>query len=317
MLLSDIAPPATIDRALAILDAFDQLFGTPTSELELRAVIGAILLHTEHIQALPHEMAALIEAVEAAYRSGARVAAGDLANAAAEVAAKRIKDWLQTREEALFGGLAAYAQQFDSTLDSAAELVDVTQTMIAILNDGQLSAPEGRWLLQTALEKFDLTKALQKWVPPEWFAIANQVAQYRKNASFESTVFGVVQAYIQRFQSLLTPELMQHVLKNGTLNVDPQQLLEGDIVRLTEVMLFKMQLLEASPPVTKSAEEIAAQLHTAIREFKARRRIRDLSQPTALGDLEVSGGFSMAPSEQPDFERTIERADGLGEDRQS
>ncbi|MEO0456055.1 MAG: hypothetical protein AAF152_05650, partial [Cyanobacteria bacterium P01_A01_bin.114] len=62
MLLSDIAPPATLDRVLAILAAFEQRFGTLPSELELRAVIGAILRHAEHIQVLPHEMAALIEA---------------------------------------------------------------------------------------------------------------------------------------------------------------------------------------------------------------------------------------------------------------
>lgn len=312
-------PPEIANRVLSILDAFSQLFGTPASEIELRAVIGAILMRVEKFQALPQQMVPLIELLATTYRAGPTATVGALADAAAEMAAKQVKDWLQTRQESLFNGLAAYAQQFDSTLDSATELVDVTQTLIAIISDGQFSAQEGRWLLQSALDKFDVTLALQRWVPPEWFAIAKQVAQYRQNASFESTVFAVVQAYMQRFQALLTPALMEQILKNGTLNIDPSQLLEGDIVKLTDLMMFKMQLLEASPVITKSDEEIAAQVHSAIEQFKATHGWGgDISQPIASGDLEVSSRFIFERSESAISERFAprERADTSESDRQ-
>ncbi|MEO1401030.1 MAG: hypothetical protein AAFV72_07190 [Cyanobacteria bacterium J06635_1] len=289
-------PPETTNRVLSILEAFSRLFGAPTSEIELRAVIGAILMRVEKYQVLPQQMIPLVEMLVSAYRAGQKVTAGAtvgaLADVAAEGAARQVKDWLKTRQEAVSDGLAAYVQQFESTLDSATDLIDVTQTLIAILSDGQFSPQEGRWLLQTAVEKFNLAEALQKWVPPGWFAIAHQVAQYREKATFESTVFAVVQAYMQRFQSLLTPALMEQILKNGTLNVDPSQLLEGDMVRLTDLMVFKMQLLEASPVITKSDEEIAKQVHSAIEQFKATHGWGgDISQPIASGDLEVSSGF--------------------------
>ncbi|MEM9903778.1 MAG: hypothetical protein AAF921_01990 [Cyanobacteria bacterium P01_D01_bin.44] len=314
-------PPETASRVLSILDAFSQLFGPPTSELELRAVIGAILMRVEKYQVLPQQMIPLVERLVAAYRARgtATAAVGALADAAAEGAARQVKAWLKKREEAIAEGLAAYAQQFESTLDSATDLIDVTQTLIAILSDGQFSPQEGRWLLQTAVEKFNLAEALQKWVPPEWFAIAHQVAQYREKATFESTVFAVVQAYMQRFQSMLTPALMEQILKNGTLNIDPSQLLEGDIVRLTDLMVFKMQLLEASPMITKSDEEIAAQVHSATEQFKATYGWDgDISQPIASGDLEVSSRiiFERSESVVSEWFTRSERADTPESDRQ-
>ncbi|NEP17165.1 MAG: hypothetical protein F6J97_09685 [Leptolyngbya sp. SIO4C1] len=279
------------DRALSVLQVLADSEAL-TSDLELQAAAAAAVTRLAESALTAEQLQAQVETVVAAFKSGV-TSLPEPISAVVVAAAAEVRSWLQTQQNNLLNGLTAYVQQFSPAV---ADLTDIAGTLIAILNDGRTTIPEGRWLLQTVLQQFDLAQAVQTWVPPEWFAIAQRVFQYRQNAGFEATVFAVAQAYLQKFQSLLTPQLIEHILKEGSLTIDPQELLDGNLDALANTLFFKIQLLEASPPVTKTDEAIAEQVHEAVQRFHDRSSAAvDLSVPVSTGDLSVGSPWIVEP----------------------
>ena len=99
--------------------------------------------------------------------------------------------------------------------------------------------------------------------------------------------------YIQQFQAILSPQLLEQILETGPLNLSPAEVLSGDLNEFSQMLYYKFQLLEADPVVTKSHEAIATDVHNAIAEFKKNQPPAvDLTTGVLTGDLEISSPFT-------------------------
>lgn len=297
-----MAIEAAVAEILPTLEAYAQRFGVPQREAELDAVIGAVISIREDLAAWVDQADGVIERVRAVFdpEALAHRELGTLAHRLFDEAqqrlAERIHDWRRQQQETVLGILNAYVQTFPEAFERT-QLPSLVATLMPMMADWRLTKPEVRSLLGQVIQKFDIAKALRQVVDPEWIAIARRLAHYRRHAALETTVIQVVQAYQQGFNpAVLTQTLVEQVLAkvldekwNLDLTVDTAWA-ESDTKLMIKQVMFKVQLLEASPRVEKSAEAIAAQVNAEIERFKreeAGNPAVDATQPTRLGDLEM------------------------------
>ncbi|MEL6138485.1 MAG: hypothetical protein AAFR42_13880 [Cyanobacteria bacterium J06628_6] len=274
----------TTTQTIALLEAlpvFGEVFGAAESDIALRARVGALLAVMEGVAIAPTEIETVIDEVLQLAQQRAQVQTQHWVKAA--------RQWLTQQEDRLIQVVSAYVQTYAQAIDPQ-ELADITSTAVAILGDGRISPSEGRQLTRQLVQRFDLEQALSRTIPLRFLKIARRVASYRSRADLQTDAFSVAQAYLEKFHELLTPELMKQVIQNGSLNVSPQDFLSGDLGDLDEVaslFTFKMQLLEATPPITKAAQAIADQVHESVAAFNRERGAADLLAPKSTGDLSV------------------------------
>lgn len=276
--LPDQAPAArhskfeNLKQVLNVLRAYVVSFGQPGSEAELRAVIGAVVANVETVTVEQRDLEKFTNEAIAAFKSLGMEAS--LVDVSAQLLAEQVAVWLKDREAMVKNVLSAYLQQFapDNADWRPEKIMALTQTIIATLNDGSLSRSGGRALVSRVVETFDLDEALSRWVAPEWIALAQQVASYLEKGSLQTELRSISWAYVQQFQSILSPQLIEQIIRQGPINVSPAELLSGDLTDFSQMLFYKFQLLEADPVVTKSHEAIAADLHRAVADLQARRQ---------------------------------------------
>lgn len=276
-----------------MLRAYVVTFGRPDSELELRAVIGAIVANLSSVTIENSHLERFMDEAIAAFKSLGMEAS--LVDVTAQMAAEQVSVWLQTQEATVGNVLSAYLQGFapDDTQWNAGELIGLVQTVIATLNDGSLSKSGGQLLLNRVISTFDLDRALNRWVAPEWVALAQRVASYVGQGNLQSELRSVAWSYIQQFQAILSPQLIEQIMETGPLNVSPAELMSSDLGDFSQMLFYKFQLIEADPVVTKSHAEIAANVHKAIADFQAHQKPGfDATVGKKTGDLEISSPFT-------------------------
>jgi hypothetical protein len=278
---SSPSPPAYLLEALQL---YLDRFGPLESEIDLKATVGALLSVMDEGAVAAADMETVIAQVITIFNQKQSL------KPALEQLVERAKTHLKQREDDLTSIVSSYVQQFAPQIDQT-ELVEVVHTAISVLGDRKISASEAKGLTARVLKSFDLDLALRRWVPPELVTIARQIATYRQHGDIEATLMSVIQAYIQKFGALLSPELIRQILEQGSGNYDPRALLNGDLTSISDTIFLRFQLRKAAPKVTKSAEAMADQVHNSIQAFRHRRhRDRgesDVTRPIELGDLEV------------------------------
>lgn len=273
--------PVQVVQVLEALPVFQQMFGLPESDVELRSRIGALLTIMDGVQMPSTEVEAVIDQILLVTQNRAVNETGRWVKAA--------RQWLHQQGNELEQLVSAYVQSFAREIDRH-ELVQVASTAVAVLNDGKLSPSEGRQLASQLVKTFDLDTALARVVPSNLIALAQRVAQYRSKAALETDIFAIAQAYLQQFGGLITPALMKQVIQKGTLNLSPEELLSGNwddlggIDSVARTFVFKLQLLEADPPITKTAQQIAQQVHDTVTKFNRSHSAIDLTQPVRDDD---------------------------------
>ena len=278
-----------LSSVLNVLRAYIVTFGQPDSDLELRAVIGAIVANLVEVKVENPQLERFIDEAIAAYQSVGKDAT--LVDVTSQLLAEQVAVWLREQEVTVDNVLSAYLQQFapDNVNWESSEIIGLVQTVIATLNDGSLSRSGGRALVNKVVETFELDKALSRWVAPEWVALAQQVASYNSKEELQSEVRSIAWAYLQQFQAILSPQLIEQIMETGPLNLAPSEVLSGNFGDFSEMLFYKFQLLEADPVVTKSHEVIAAEVNRAIANFNANRTPPfDATQGIQTGDLEIS-----------------------------
>ncbi|NJM98926.1 MAG: hypothetical protein HC800_18810 [Phormidesmis sp. RL_2_1] len=284
-----------LKQVLNVLRAYVLTFGRPSSRLEMRAVIGAIVANLATVTIENQQLEQFMDEAIAAFDSLGMEAS--LVDVTSQMLAEQVAVWLQEQEATVGNVLSAYLQQFapDDADWPMANLVKLAQTIVATLNDGSLSKSGGRALVERVVSAFDLDKALSQWVAPEWVGLAQRVASYMEKGELQSELHSVAWAYIQRFQSILSPQLIEQIIHTGPMNVSPAELLSGDLTDFSQMLYYKFQLLAADPVVTKSHEAIAADVKRAIVQLKARQG-PDLDVTTGVltGELEISSSLTGA-----------------------
>ena len=276
--LSDPAPDASKNRfenlkqVLNVLRAYVVTFGQPGSDAELRAVVGAVVANIPTVTVENKDLEKFTTEAIAAFKSLGIEAS--LVDVSAQLIAEQVAVWLKEQEALVRNVLSAYLQQFapDDVDWRTEDIIALTQTIIASLNDGSLSKSGGRALIARVVETFSLDEALSRWVAPEWVALAQQVASYLEKGSLQQELRSIAWAYIQQFEAILSPQLIEQIIRQGPINVSPAELLSGDLTDFSNMLYYKFQLLEADPVVTKSHEAIAADIHQAVASLKARRK---------------------------------------------
>ncbi|PZO55295.1 MAG: hypothetical protein DCF15_10830 [Phormidesmis priestleyi] len=285
----------TLKQVLNVLRAYVLTFGQP-AEVDLRAVVGAIVANLPTVAIANDQLERFIDEVMIAFSSLGMEAS--LVEVTAQILAEQVAVWLKEQENTVNNVLSAYVQQFapDYATWDLPQIVSLTQTIVATLNDGSLSRSGGRSLVNKVAQAFDLQKALSRWVAPEWIALAQRVASYVENGSIQSELRSIAWSYIQQFQAILSPQSIDQIIRTGPINLSPAEVLSGDLSDFSQMLYYKFQLLEADPIVTKSHQAIAANVHKAVSDFQARRKDLagvdlDFTASTATGELEVSSPF--------------------------
>ncbi len=270
-----------LKQVLSGFRAYVATFGQPGSELDRRAVMGAILAAVAAAEnsridgqiegQRESQLESLVDEAIAALESlGPDDSPVDVA---AQLLAEQAAVWLQSQETTAGNVISAYLQQFapDGAVWTESEIAGLALTVIATLNDGSLSRSGGRQLLSRVIAAFSLERALSRWVAPEWVAHAQRVASYMSKGDLQTEVRSIAWAYIQQFESILSPQLIEQIMQSGPVNVSPAELLSGDLDDFSRMLYYKFQLLEADPVVTKSHAEIAADIHRAIADWQTRQ----------------------------------------------
>ena len=285
-----------LKQVLNVLRAYVLTFGRPAAEVDLRAVVGAIVANLPTVTIANDQLERFIDEVIVAFSSLGMEAS--LVEVTAQMLAEQVAVWLSEQEAIVNNVLSAYLQQFapDHVVWNLPQVVNLTQTIVATLNDGSLSRSGGRSLVDKVSQAFDLQKALSRWVAPQWIALAQRVASYAENGALQSELQSIAWAYIQQFQAILSPQLLEQIIHDGPLNLSPAEVLSGDLSDFSQMLYYKFQLLEADPVVTKSHQVIAANVHKAVSDFKARRKDLggadlDFMARSETGELEVSSPF--------------------------
>lgn len=284
-----------LKQVLNVLRAYTLTFGRPDSALELRAIVGAIVANLAAVTIENRQLEEFIDQTLAAFESLGMEAA--LVDVSAQLLAEQVDVWLREQVATVTNTVSAYLQQFapDDAPRSPDDLLGLVQTVVAALNDGSLSRSGARVLVARVVASFDLTEALSRWVAPEWVALAQRVASYVGRSDLQVEVRSIAWAYVQKFQAILSPQLIEQIMETGPLNVSPAEFLAGDLGEFSQMLYYKFQLLAADPVVTKSHAAIAADLHRAIADFKAKQGPGlDMTAGLQTGELEVSSPFARA-----------------------
>lgn len=286
---SATSPIENLKQVLNVLRAYVVTFGRPASEIELRAVIGAIVANLTTITIENSQLERFMDDAVAAFESLGTEAS--LVDVTAQLLAEQVSVWLREQESTVQNVVSAYLQQFapDDAVWNSGEVISLVQTVIATLNDGSLSNSGGQVLVDRVIKAFDLEQSLSRWVAPEWVALAQRVANYVQHGDLQSEVRSIAWSYIQQFKAILSPQLIEQIAQNETLNVSPSEFLSGDLGEFSQMLYYKFQLLDADPVVTKSHEAIAANVHEAIAALQAQREPGlDVTKGIQSGDLEIS-----------------------------
>ncbi|EDX83896.1 hypothetical protein S7335_1593 [Synechococcus sp. PCC 7335] len=281
-----------IKQVATVLQAYTTTFGQPDDELELRAIVGAIAASVATVSIENRKLELFIDRVIVAYRTLEPDAL--VVETGAQLLAEKASIWLKEQETAVRNIMNAYLQRFaPKDMDwQTSDTVGLAQTIIATLNDGSLSRSGSKALVRRAIASFDVEKALSHWVAPEWIALAQRIASYLERGKLQAELQSIAWAYVQQFQSILSPQLIEQIMKEGPMNVSASEFMSGDLSDFSQMLYYKFQLLEADPITTKSHEQIAVGVHRAVEAFKARHKTDiDLTKGILTGDLQVSSPF--------------------------
>ena len=281
-----------LKQVVNVLHAYGMTFGQLDDELVLRAVIGAIAANIATVSIENSQLESFIDEAIATYRTLETDAS--LVDASTQLLAERAAIWLDEQETAVSNVMIAYLQQFvPEEVDwQTSDTVELVQTIVATLNDGSLGRSGSRALVKRVIVSFDLQQTLSRQVAPEWIVLAQQIANYLKKGKLQAELQSIAWAYVQQFQSILSPQLIEQIMEADPINVSASEFRSGNLGDFSQMIYYKLQLLETDPIVTKSHEQIATDVHQAVEEFRARNKTdTNLTQSVTTGDLQVSSPF--------------------------
>jgi len=285
--LDDLKP------VLNVLRAYVVTFGQPASEMELRAVVGAVVANIPTVIVENARLEAFTDEAIAAFESlGVDPALVDVGS---QLLAEQVALWRREQEATVTNVISAYLQQFapDNVDWETKAVLNLAQTVVATLNDGSLSRSGGRVLIDRVMAAFDLEQALSRWVAPEWIALAQRVANYAEKGDLQMELRSIAWAYVQQFQSILSPQLIEQIMEEGTVTVSPTDFFSGSLADFSRMLYYKFQLLQADPVVEKSHRAIAQDTHDAIARHQAQQPPGlDVTKAIKIGDLEISSPFT-------------------------
>lgn len=303
--------PIPVHELLGGLNAYAQTYGVPATPEALTGVVGALITARLHAMNLPvpSQVEAVIPQVIAGFDAGQlATVAIDGASQHLATAAHHWRTELMTRARAVFD---AYVQQQAPAL--AADAVEETcLAVLAVMPNGPTTRAESQDILHQVVKTFSLEQTLAAIVPPELGAVASRVAIALQQKPLAQAVTETLTAYTQQLEAgleaageTISETLIENALAailNNQVQFDwDLDLRLGDRQLLIQQVSFQINLMKASPPPSKTAQQIAADLRTEIARFQKERADTLGEVNVAIGitdpdDLSISSPWHLKPN---------------------
>lgn len=293
---------ATVNVLHQALHAYIAAYGGGESVTALRAIAGALLsaqIRAGELVAQGLALEAWVDGLVEAFRAGEATTA--VRDAGAAAIASRAKVWRDGLEAKASATLDAYIQTYRPNLTTA-KLQEIVTTVLPVVEDAKIARDEAFRLIGVISKQFDASAALGRELDRTWLPLARQVHDSIANRDVASAVQDVVQAYIAKFTPALTEigeglieDALQAVMNSRQLlklDVDIDLGIEAERLLIRQVS-FNLELMQAAPAPSKTAVEIAQQLHQEIDRYR-RQRAEDFSTlPQIKRTDEVTGASTL------------------------
>ncbi|MGF1521548.1 MAG: hypothetical protein ACFBSF_04425 [Leptolyngbyaceae cyanobacterium] len=276
--------PIVVQSLQNALAAYLKNYGGGESLQAVRAIAGALLSVKSKAQAIllrGLEIEAWVDAVVRDFDP--EQIAKLIANQAEQALATQAKLWREKVELKVRATLDAYIQTYIPDLDTH-QIQATIATILPIVEDAQISRDEAQRIIHLIARQYDWRSPIQRIIDPKWVILAGKAWKAFRNRDVEATVQDVVQVYIRKFKPALVEmgeglaEQALTALFNSKAQLDLDLNLDPESQRLiVQQVSFKMKLMEASPPPSKTALEIAQQLHEAITHYRTQQGFNSVS----------------------------------------
>ncbi len=286
---------SAIERSLLeSLHAYVRHFEIPNFREDLLAIASSILTFQQKqgsIAIAPDLFEPLIQKVVNQFNVDA--VATSVVDSTTETLVREVNQWRQSLENQVLNTLNAYVQKFKP--DGLPNLSETVLSIIPLVESVLLGKAQAESLIQQVKAKFSLQAALEQVIGHETLAIAQKLAKLLQFGNLEEllkeTILGdrplLNQTLETVTESFVNSELAK-ILGNDTLQFDID--LESQKLMVKQVTL-KLNVMQSSPPPSKSADEISKQVDDEVERFKKEREGESgsakLFQSTKHGDLEV------------------------------
>lgn len=277
-------------EVLAGLAAYAQQYDLPPSPVQLDAVIGSLLnVKTQADNQLlsARQIDHIVQWVKAGLDIQSLKEA--IVDESKQLLAAQAHRWRQELEHQVTGVLNAYLQEYSPDLD-VGHLQDIVTAIAPMVKSGQATRQEVVGVAQTLFETFASASPLATVVGPTFVDLARDLATVLSQKDTEAAVSETVTAYAETFSPAaetigesLIENALGAILKNQVMFGIDTDLNLAEKRLIIQQVSFKLNIMEQSPPPSKSAELMAQQLHAEIERFKAERR-------SSAGDLDVTEG---------------------------
>lgn len=293
----DAATQKTLQNALY---AYVQAYGGETLE-DARAIAGSILSVKEkagelvsqglEIEQWVDDLVTGFEPDEVAERV---VEEGERAIAA------QAKHWREKVEVKARATVDAYIQKYVPDLDTT-KIQDLVATVLPVVEDAKISRDEAHRLISTISEQFDWQSAVGRVIDPKWVMLAEKTMQVVKNRDVEDSVVDVMNAYVYKFKPTaveigegLVEQAMQAVT-NSKVKLDLDFDLDAETQQLmVKQVMLKFNLMEASPPPSRTMLEIAQQVNDEVARYRREHGLDDINYiPERQTTDDASGGAAL------------------------
>ncbi|MEM1280883.1 MAG: hypothetical protein AAGG53_12895 [Cyanobacteria bacterium P01_H01_bin.152] len=244
--------------------------------------------------------------------------------AAAASLANQTKHWRELLENKTRSTFDAYIQKYAPALDTPT-LEQLVVTILPIVEDATITRDEARRLILAISDQIDVPEIANRHIDPHWLLLADQVQQMRQYRELEEPTADIMHAYIHKFQPMAVEigealvERAIEAVSNSRLKLGLEVELDPETRKLLiKQVMLKVRLRDLAPPPTKTALEIAQELHSEVTRYRRDRGLDKANYLPAVtitdkpdGEGLLGGEFSVGinlkprrPNDKVDDEKT-------------
>ncbi|MEO1094107.1 MAG: hypothetical protein AAFX01_04315 [Cyanobacteria bacterium J06638_28] len=301
--MTTLFDPTTVRSLQRALYAYIDNYGAEDSLEQVRAIAGTIVstrVKAGTMVAQGREIESWVNQVVQGFDP--TQLGQQIWNAGEQAIATQAKHWRETIETKAKATLDAYVQKHIASVD-VSQLPKILATTLPIVADVQITRDEAQRLIHAISLQFDWEAAVNRVIDPKWITLAGMVARHLRHADLEAAVRDVMQVYIAKFQpaamaigEALAEKALNAVLHSDVLDIDIDLDLESRRLMIQQVS-FKVNLMQASSPSSKTAMAIAQQIHDEVAGYRAQAGMEDsnyfpevMTTDDSTSDSSVLGG---------------------------
>jgi hypothetical protein len=259
-----------IERSLlGSLHAYVKEIEIPNNEDDLLAIASSILTFQlkQANKSLPPNLAELLTQ-QVVNQFNANAVFNSVINSATKEFVGKANEWRHSLENQVLETLNAFVQKFKP--QGITNLSETILSIIPLVESVLLGKFQVESLIQKVIKEFDLNTALGQIIGKDTLAIAQKLADFLQFGNVEQELLKAV---------LDGKPLINQTLENVTeslINSELQKIIGNDSVQfdidlMVRKVTLKINIMQASTPPFKSAEEIANEVDDEIKRFLVER----------------------------------------------